>query len=474
MKAYSIEGQLSKRVMLLIALVFLSSALVINLIITNWLENEYDVTLKSKASVLVTLVKDNPDGVDFDFADEFMPEFEAQKDPEYFQLWREDQSIFERSHSLKNNNLPYLFIQKEGMDFQDLALADGRRGRMIQIVFLPQIPEDEDRTPEKLASQKLITLAVAKEREKLDQVINLVRLFSFIGTLTILLIVNFLVKQTIRSSLKPVLHIKEQIKILGADNLKVRLDINDPPDELKDVIHQFNKLLTRLEKSFTREHRFSSDVSHELKTPIAELRSMAEVALKWPEDINLLKEFYSGVNDASQQMQLIVNNLLALARCEKGDINLEPQEIILKELMDECWSHHQHESKIKNIRLISHIPDKTKIITSLTEFEIIINNLISNAINYSPEGTDVIVDIRHHIDSVTLVISNITEQLDQSDLELMFDRLWRKSKSRSSSEHSGLGLSLVKAYIGLIGLRISVNLSDNKMISINIDGVRTV
>ena len=121
MKAYSIEGQLSKRVMLLIALVFLSSALVINLIVTNWLENEYDVTLKSKASVLVTLVKDNQGGVDFDFADEFMPEFEAQKNPEYFQLWREDQSIFERSHSLKSYDLPYLLaIKKEGMVFQDI------------------------------------------------------------------------------------------------------------------------------------------------------------------------------------------------------------------------------------------------------------------------------------------------------------------------------------------------------------------
>ena len=475
MKAYSIEGQLSKRVMLLIALVFLSSALVINLIVTNWLENEYDVTLKSKASVLVTLVKDNQGGVDFDFADEFMPEFEAQKNPEYFQLWREDQSIFERSHSLKSYDLPYLLaIKKEGMVFQDITLTDGRRGRMVQIVFLPQIPEDEDRTPEKLASQKFMTLVVAKERETLDQIINLVHLFSFIGALIVLLIVNFLVKHTVRNSLKPVFNIKEQIKILSADNLKVRLDINDPPDELKDVIYHFNQLLTRLEQSFTREHRFSSDVAHELKTPIAELRSMAEVALKWPEDINLVKEFYSGVNDASKQMQIMVNNLLALARCEKGDVNLEPQEVAIKELIDECWQHHQHESKKKNIRLISRIPSKTKIITSLTEFEIIINNLISNAITYSPEDTDVIVDIRHHTDSVTLAISNIAEQLDQADLKLMFDRLWRKSESRSSSEHSGLGLPLVKAYIELIGLRISVNLSDKKTISFNIDGVHTV
>lgn len=472
MTAYSLENKLSKKIVILNAVIFIIIILFINITTSIWLGHEYDESLQAKANVLVTLMKDTPQGLDFDFADEFMPEFDDGQSPEYFQLWVNNKHIFEKSNSLNESELPLSPSATLGYTIQDLTLPDGRDGRMIQIVFYPQIPEDEDRTPDKLDQQKLMTLVLAAEREDLDLLVNTIHTVSITATLIVLFIINSIVKITIRNGLDPLNKMRDQIQLLDVGTLNERIDFKNPPSELRDVIEQFNQLLSRLDTSFYREQRFSSNVAHELRTPIAELRSMAEVALKWPEDIALVKEFYSGVNDASKQMQLIVSNLLALARCEKGDINLKPQVIVLKDFINECW--HQHESKNKNILLINRIPSKSKIITSLTEFEIIINNLIENAITYSPEGTDVIVDISHHTDSVTLVISNMAEQLDQADLKLMFDRLWRKSESRSSSEHSGLGLSLVKAYIELIGLRISVSLSDKKIISFNIDGVHTV
>lgn len=474
MKLYSIEGQISKRVVLLIALLLLSSVFIVNTLITSWLENEYDGMLESKASVLVTLVKDMPEGVEFDFADEFMPEFESLENPEYFQLWLDGPEVFERSHSLKNNELPYLNLQQTGMMFQDLVLEDGRHGRMIQITFIPQIPADKDRTPEKLASQKQMTMAVARERENLDKMIYSVHVFSFVSTLIILVIINYLVKYSVRNSLKPLFFMKEQIKCLGSGNLDLRLNVKNSPDELKELIAQFNELLTRLEQSFLRERQFSSDVAHELRTPIAELRSMSEIGLKWPEDTNLVKEFYSGIKDASHQLQSIVNNLLALARCEQGNINLEPKDILLNKFIDEFWPQYKNLAQHKNLQLINNIPATMKIITSPVEFGLIISNLISNAISYSPDNSEVVFDIKDNEDSVALVISNIAEQLDQSDLDVMFDRLWRKSKSRSSSQHAGLGLSLVKAYAELIGLKITTNLSDKKLISINIDGIHAI
>ena len=474
MTSYSIENQLGKRIIIATGLVFLLVAITADIAIISWLEKEYDANLHAKANTLVTLTKDLDDGVDFDFAEEFMPEYGISDSSEYFELWTHGEGVFERSDSLLDNDLPYLGLEQQGYAFQDLPLIDSRQGRMIQIVFLPQIPEDEDRTPERLAAQKLMTLAVARERESLDQLITRTHLALSISSILILLIIYSLVKITVRNELQPLRVIKEQIKILDADNLSSRINIDSPPDELLDVITQFNQLISRLELSFTREQRFSSDVAHELRTPIAELKSMAEVALKWPNDIRLSNKFYTGVLESSSQMQKLVNNLLALARCEKGLIELEPGETCLNTLVENSIQHHQQAISARKLKLVSNIPKKLNIITSVTEFEQIINNLIANAIEYSPENTEINLSLSTSNNFSTLYIVNTAEDLTAEDLPLMFDRLWRKSKSRSSSMNSGLGLSLVKAYAELLKLDIKIELSDQKQFQVSIGKISTI
>ncbi|NOX42505.1 MAG: HAMP domain-containing protein [Gammaproteobacteria bacterium] len=474
MKNYSIEQRLSRRVAIVAGLIFLFAATTTDLVITRWLENGFNRDLNAKANLLITLVKDKPEGLDFDFADEFMQEFATEINPEYFQLWQEDKNVFERSRSLKNNDLPFLGLKQTEQALMDIILMDGRRGRMIQIVFLPQIPEKEDRTPEKLASQKPMALAVAREREGIERIITLVHLSSFFGTTIILMLIHFLVKLTVRNSLKPLIEIQEKIKILDADNLKFRLEITHPPNELKEVIRQFNQLLTRLGESSSREQRFTSDVAHELRTPIAELRSLSEVALKWPDDTNLVKEFYQDVLASSMQMQLMVNNLLALARCEKGQVFLEPRETELKALLLECWDHYRHDADDKYLKFNCTIPDNLKIMTSLTEFEQIINNLFSNAVSYGTANSEIRVETNILDDRANLVISNTAKHLDKPDLSVMFDRLWRKSIARTSSDHTGLGLALVKAYAELLELKISTQLSEQNRFTIIINSIPAV
>jgi len=471
MKTYSLESHLSKRVVFLNACILVFVALLINVLVSIWLEHEFDEALEAKVNVLVTLMKDTPDGLDFDFADEFMPEFESTEQSEYFQIWLDDNSVFERSHSLGDDkNLPFQKITYPDYLYKDILLVDGRQGRMIQVVFLPQIPEDIDRTPEKLASQKLVTLVLAREREKLDLLLYSIHIITAVATIIILFFINYLVKFTVRKSLLPLHIIKKQIQKLDADNLKERLVVADPPYELQDVIKQFNYLLERLGTSFHREQRFSSDVAHELRTPIAELRSMSEVALKWPDDADLAKQFFSGVFESSVQMELLVNNLLALVRCEKGNVLLEPQTLELCELINISWNHYEHDAIEKHLHFNCSVSADVKIFISANEFEQIINNLISNAVSYSVDSSDVkfYLESENNSSDISLIISNIASDLEQSDLPLIFDRLWRKSQSRSSSEHSGLGLALVKAYAELLGLKITAELFDDKTFKVSI------
>jgi signal transduction histidine kinase len=107
-------------------------------------------------------------------------------------------------------------------------------------------------------------------------------------------------------------------------------------------------------------------------------------------------------------------------------------------------------------------------------FEQIINNLLSNAISYSDEKSEISIVFKRTGDYAQLQITNMTSELEQSDMPLIFDRLWRKSKSRSSSEHSGLGLPLVKAYAELLSLKVKADLSDNKKFMISIENLHIV
>lgn len=473
-KTASIQQQLSHKVVLFTGVVLLVIALLSDFTVTRWLENQYDESLIVKASLLVTLTKDMPDGIDFDFADEFMPEFERKNNPEYFQLWTHDKNVFERSHSLKESNLEYLGIKTPGQILKDIKLLDGREGRMIQVVFLPQIPEEKDRTTEKLASQTLMTLAIAKERDTLNQLIFLVHLTLAFGTVIVLLIINFVVSHTVKAGLKPLNNMKDQIMLLDADNLTSRLKITLPPSELEDVIKQFNALLQRLETSFTREQRFTSDVAHELRTPIAEIRNMAEVALKWPEDTKLSKGFYQDVLASSLQMQQLVVNLLSLARSENGLIELEPKEFNLNAFIQDAWQHVSETASDKSIRLECHVPESLNIMTSYAEFMLILNNLLANAVDYSPLNATITVSVQTINNNLRLSISNPTENLEHADIEHIFERLWRKNKSRTVSLHSGLGLSLVKSHAELLNLRSSATLQEDMTFVFNLDNIALV
>ena len=464
MTSYSIHNQLSRRVVLFTGIVLFVFALLSDITVTRWLERQYDEALITKASLLVTLTKDTPDGVDFDFADEFMPEFERQHNPEYFQLWTHDKKVFERSHSLVNNDLIYLNQASPGQLIQDIMLPDGRRGRMIQIVFLPQIPEVEDRTPEKLARQTLMTLAIARERESLNQLMLLVHVTLILGLLIVLFIINILVTKSIRNGLKPLNNMRDQIVLLDAGNLTYRLSLVRVPSELEDVIKQFNKLLERLETSFAREQRFSSNVAHELRTPIAEIRNMAEVAMKWPDDANLAKEFFRDVHASSLQMQQLVTNLLLLARTENGLIELEPKELYLKKIIDDALQYVKTEANKKQLIIQVEIPQALKVMTSYAEFYLIISNLLSNAVSYSPLNDVIKITLQKKGQYISLYFSNHTDCLEQSDLTYIFDRLWRKSKSRTSSLHSGLGLALVKSHADLLNMNTSAMLMDDNTI----------
>lgn len=470
--SYSLEKQLSRRVIVLNAVIFFIVLVVFNVAVSFWLIHEEDEIIQTKADVIAHLISHMKDEIYFGFSGENMPEFEPGTNSEYFQIWINNSEIFEKSHSLEYDNLSFRSSSEPVKFIENVMLPDGRRGRMIQSSFYLDPSDKENYSSQSVSNKKIITLVVAKEREEVDLLINSIHLATISLVLIIIFILNYMVRKTVRRSLLPVINMNNQIKRLSADKLHNEIKVVDLPDELSDFVLQFNSLLSRLDLSFHREKRFSSDVSHELRTPITELLTMSEVALKWPDDLSLAQNFYQGVHDSSKQMMLLVNNLLALARCEntRPECNSSPHRV--KKVVDSCLKRYRVLADEKNLEIVCNIDVDLLMDIEMIEFEKIIDNLVSNAVAYSVCDSTLYIDTVERDGFLSLSIKNTTDQLVDQDLNLMFDRLWRKNRARSSSDHSGLGLSIIKAYAEILGLDIKTELLDQKTFIVSVSGIR--
>lgn len=436
----------------------------------KWLNKEFDQNLSEKSSVLVSLAKMDNSTVDFDFSGEFMPEFSTAQDPEYFQLWLNSHDVLAKSNSLKllpdDVDLPVSDFRSTEKVFKDITLPDGRNGRMVSVNFYPQPEDPGDQTLSSADDIPLITLAVAKERVSLDKTIRdflliftaIVILFTIIAAATIW--------QTVMKGLQPLKNMQRKMSLLAIDNLSERLEFPNPPKELEETIYQFNRMLDRLENSFDRQKQFTAEIAHELRLPISQMHGLIEQAMK--DDHPTAP--YQDIIDSTMQMEMTVSNLMALAQCEKGNIILEPQVIKLASKMDACWAKYSAMAEKRSINHVNNITDEFKIISSSAELDIIFNNLISNAINYSVSGSDVTTYCRTENDILSICLTNKPLKITSHELNKIFDRSWQKNNQDTPTRVNGLGLALVKSYADLLNLRIKTALSDDGILTIELCG----
>jgi two-component system sensor histidine kinase QseC len=128
-----------------------------------------------------------------------------------------------------------------------------------------------------------------------------------------------------------------QVRALGVSSLSTRIAVPAPPLEIAVVVEQVNALLARLEAGFERERQMSSDIAHELKTPIGELRNLSEVGARWPEDRQAVRQFFEDAKAIAQHMERVVAHLLALARYDEGRERVWTAPVQVAEIVDGAW-----------------------------------------------------------------------------------------------------------------------------------------
>jgi two-component system sensor histidine kinase QseC len=415
----------------------------------------FDAALEAKARAFAGMIEQDSEGVEVELRKEFLPEYNREYGAEYYQVWTEDGKVLERSPSLKGEDLPRRTGTFESPVIWNLTLPDGRPGRAIGISFSPFV-EDEDLP---LIKKRLVVQVVlAKDRVQISNILRVL----FLGTVSLVVIIIIgiimIVPRIIKSGLSPLRHLADYTSTIDSKSLSARYRNDYLPDELRPIVDRLNELLQRLEHAFVRQKRLTADIAHELKTPIAELRSMTDVALKWPDDTKFVNDTLTETCEIAKQMDRIVSTLLALSRCESGKQNIYPVTVNLKSMILDLWNPWQKMVDEKDIYVKFDLPESAEVITDKMMFSSILTNLFSNAAEYCPEGGYIECSLKPFPGRMILSIRNTNESLVEDDLPQMFEQLWRKDPARGDSLHSGLGLALVDAFAHYLAIEISTEL----------------
>lgn len=226
------------------------------------------------------------------------------------------------------------------------------------------------------------------------------------------------------------------------------LTMTNIPKEVVPLLNQINELFIKFNTILERERRFAGDAAHELKTPLAGIKTQLEVALN-VDDIESIKEKMHTALKNIDRYYHIIDQLLTLTRLEPQAILQTRNETIeLNRFAAEWIAEMVPEAMKKNIELSLNRSNKAvTILASRAAFDILFRNLLDNAIRYTPNDGQVTVSIEKENDQVLLRFSDTGIGVEADKLQRIFDRFYRQRGT--GQQGSGLGLSIVKEIVRL-------------------------
>lgn len=257
----------------------------------------------------------------------------------------------------------------------------------------------------------------------------------------------------------PLSTIMQKMQGIRSDKLDERLDVEEMPRELRPLAQSYNLMMVKLESNFDSLSRFSDNIAHELRTPIATLSTQTQVMLHKPREKEEYIEQLHHQHDTLEQLSSLINNMLLLAKTQKGlsDSQLKPVniDVLLTKLIDyfELIAEEREITFEKSGTFGSVLGDDSLL-------QRLFANLLSNAIHYA--ASDSIIEVKAVTDNAEKVKITITNQLPdplaQKEADKLFERFYRQDKANQHQAGAGLGLSIVqaiaKAHNGKVSIRI--------------------
>ncbi|MCR4736037.1 MAG: HAMP domain-containing histidine kinase [Treponema sp.] len=251
-----------------------------------------------------------------------------------------------------------------------------------------------------------------------------------------------------RRTIKPVVKITESAKEISYTNLDKRLPLTGREDEIDQLSQTFNNLFSKLEADFARERQFSSDVSHELKTPLAVISGQASLLLRWgKKDPEQLEKSLGAIKNETKSMQTIIDNLLQISRYESGSLKPEIEVIHIKELFFRLKS--EFASLVPNVKInIADISDNLKCKSDVELLHQILTILISNSVKFCDKDCQINLNAYKKEGKLYITEEDNGPGFTDEMLPHIYERFYRGDEAHSRKAGGfGLGLSIAKTLI---------------------------
>ncbi len=430
------------------------------------LVSTFDAELLDKVRVFVKTTEIHSEGdLEFEFIESGIPEFERLKGTQYFQVWDMAEATIVRSPSLDERNLPLFKVFDEQPHIRDIALPNGHPGRAIYLKFSPRPAEEGEPVPVEKRPVLIAALAVPTA----SLLVALGKVFNglFATALALILVITPTVRWSVRRGLRSLDLIGEQVAAIDTATLPHGFSSQGLPRELVPIAERLNDLLHRLHASFTRERRFTADAAHELRTPITELRTLAEVGIAEATITDTgFDGYFQDILAIAQHLERLVTTLLALARCESGLQGVHVQPFSVSNVINNAMSSSGRPRN--DIRVTIRVPEHAEIQADPDLFKMMLINILSNAMTYASKGGRVDVTTERRERAWIISVTNTTSELSADDLRDFFTPFWRKRQNEHNESHYGLGLSLVSAYSSLLGLTVRADMPEPNLFRIEI------
>lgn len=244
--------------------------------------------------------------------------------------------------------------------------------------------------------------------------------------------------------LRPLGRIADTVRDIQASDLTRRIDLGGPDDELRRLADTFDEMLDRLDEAFEGQRQFIHEASHELRNPLAVIRTNLEVTLSDPDaTVDDLRHTAEVVQRSTERMTRLVDDLLVYAR--KGTLSLERDPVDVGLLVDDAADEFLATASSRGVHLVHHAPEDLWVLGDRLSLRQAVGNLLANAIRLSPPDTTVRLRAGREGPWVWLAVEDQGPGIDPADQEHVFQRFWRGDQ-RDGRERgrSGLGLTIVR------------------------------
>ena len=281
----------------------------------------------------------------------------------------------------------------------------------------------------------------------------------------------------------PLSTIVQRMKGIHPERLSERVIVSDMPLELRPLAESYNSMMAKLESNFESLSRFSDNIAHELRTPIATLITQTQVMLNKPREEEEYVEQLHQQHDTLEQLSAMINNMLLLAKTQKGlsdsQVTTVDTEVLINKLLD-YFEMIAEDRKITFVKL----GDFKAVLGDEGLLQRLFANLLSNAIYYAASNSVITISATVNTPNTSvntykmleddqsntqtakqswleITFTNLLEKpLNQSEADRLFERFYRHDKTSQHHSGSGLGLSIVQAIANAHKGTVNITIKD--------------